>query len=306
MSESRPGVVMPQLDREGRIAESWPCVECGYDLRTMQQDGNCPECGACISKPQITREMHTWPNNMIHAYALSMRVVFAGLVFLSVAACLLQFGYSDIIPTASNQPEYKWIWFIQVFGSLLTAFGCIFTYATLNSLRFRWLGYIVPAVALFAGMAAICSRGMDYALQNYSVFPIIPQIMPDYLKAIWIGIFLRILYYTLNGIVLSIIMYSLALHLHTRLSYAILVLAVALPFIHMHTGLIWVVIYERIAPLGLLTVTEQQSDILWNAYQPAQTIIMVQLLLMLIVALFLLWRVRRKNKADAFTASSSS
>ena len=39
---------MVQLDGNGRVAVSVPCVSCGYDLRGLSPDGECPECGASI------------------------------------------------------------------------------------------------------------------------------------------------------------------------------------------------------------------------------------------------------------------
>lgn len=48
MSDTAEGKVTAKIDTDGRIAESWPCVECGYDLRTMHREGNCPECGAKV------------------------------------------------------------------------------------------------------------------------------------------------------------------------------------------------------------------------------------------------------------------
>lgn len=38
------------LDRSGRLAQSLPCVRCGYDLRGLAPHGACPECGEEIAR----------------------------------------------------------------------------------------------------------------------------------------------------------------------------------------------------------------------------------------------------------------
>lgn len=42
------GGTSPQLPRDGPLAGALLCVSCGYDLRGLDVDGNCPECGASI------------------------------------------------------------------------------------------------------------------------------------------------------------------------------------------------------------------------------------------------------------------
>jgi len=38
----------------GPIAESTPCVHCGYDLRGVDARGVCPECGALVESTLLT------------------------------------------------------------------------------------------------------------------------------------------------------------------------------------------------------------------------------------------------------------
>ena len=37
-----------KYDTDGRIDQDLPCLKCGYNLRTLLDDGQCPECGAGI------------------------------------------------------------------------------------------------------------------------------------------------------------------------------------------------------------------------------------------------------------------
>ncbi len=37
-----------QFDDEGRLQSDLSCIGCGYNLRALRRDGDCPECGAAI------------------------------------------------------------------------------------------------------------------------------------------------------------------------------------------------------------------------------------------------------------------
>lgn len=38
------------LDSAGRLAEDRPCVACGYNLRGLDREGRCPECGTAVGR----------------------------------------------------------------------------------------------------------------------------------------------------------------------------------------------------------------------------------------------------------------
>ncbi len=44
------------LDESGHIGMDLPCVGCGYNLRSLDPDGCCPECGAVVRKSMTPRE----------------------------------------------------------------------------------------------------------------------------------------------------------------------------------------------------------------------------------------------------------
>jgi hypothetical protein len=48
MSESRTPIPFVTYDADGRIDMDLPCRKCGYNLRTLRDDRQCPECGASI------------------------------------------------------------------------------------------------------------------------------------------------------------------------------------------------------------------------------------------------------------------
>ncbi len=48
MTESRPKSPLADNLSQMRVMLSMPCARCGYELRELQADGDCPECGEPI------------------------------------------------------------------------------------------------------------------------------------------------------------------------------------------------------------------------------------------------------------------
>ena len=48
MSEPHGQIPFVKYDADGRIGQDLPCLKCGYNLRTLLDDGECPECGASV------------------------------------------------------------------------------------------------------------------------------------------------------------------------------------------------------------------------------------------------------------------
>ena len=48
--ESHEPLADLQQLQDDSFTEDLPCVRCGYNLRGLKPEGNCPECGAAISK----------------------------------------------------------------------------------------------------------------------------------------------------------------------------------------------------------------------------------------------------------------
>ena len=50
MAESQGQIPFVEYDADGRIDQDLPCLECGYNLRTLLDDGQCPECGTSFAE----------------------------------------------------------------------------------------------------------------------------------------------------------------------------------------------------------------------------------------------------------------
>ena len=50
MADTHGQIPFVAYDADGRIDQDLPCVKCGYNLRTMRDDGQCPECGASVGE----------------------------------------------------------------------------------------------------------------------------------------------------------------------------------------------------------------------------------------------------------------
>lgn len=50
IAPQEPGTVAVALDQDGRLAEDVACRHCGYNLRGLALDGQCPECEMAIEK----------------------------------------------------------------------------------------------------------------------------------------------------------------------------------------------------------------------------------------------------------------
>ena len=48
MAESRGQIPFVEYDVDGRLDQDLPCLKCGYNLRTLRDDAQCPECGASV------------------------------------------------------------------------------------------------------------------------------------------------------------------------------------------------------------------------------------------------------------------
>lgn len=47
------------LDEQGSVAVDWPCLRCGYNLRTRAETAECPECGTPVVKSTPLRRRST-------------------------------------------------------------------------------------------------------------------------------------------------------------------------------------------------------------------------------------------------------
>lgn len=50
MNQPPPDAATALLDADGRVRISVPCMQCGYNLRTLTAEGRCPECGRAVGE----------------------------------------------------------------------------------------------------------------------------------------------------------------------------------------------------------------------------------------------------------------
>lgn len=102
-TDAGPPALLP--DEDGRIAGDLACIHCGYNLRTLQMRGVCPECGKAVSDsvqcsgPALAKWLEVTANAVSSAtYLLLGELVILWLVGLSLA---LHSGWSRmLVPVA--------------------------------------------------------------------------------------------------------------------------------------------------------------------------------------------------------------
>jgi hypothetical protein len=106
-----------QLDEHSRIAMDVPCRQCGYNLRGLDPNVGCPECGAA-SKPSI--DVHLlraqdpiWPSEV--ATGMTWLLITLGASLVLVAATRALYAAT----TWQGLPMSNWYGLISPIGSLL-------------------------------------------------------------------------------------------------------------------------------------------------------------------------------------------
>jgi hypothetical protein len=83
MSDSHEPVPYVIYDADGRIDMDVPCLRCGYNLRTLFDDRDCPECGASVHESaRLLRLCHYKPDWL---YRLANATVWIGTSMICFA-----------------------------------------------------------------------------------------------------------------------------------------------------------------------------------------------------------------------------
>lgn len=90
MSESRPSIPFVIYDADGRIDMDLPCRKCGYNLRTLHDDRNCPECGASVYESARLSRLCGYDQAWLRRLARSTTwLQIAMICFALILSCLL-------------------------------------------------------------------------------------------------------------------------------------------------------------------------------------------------------------------------
>ncbi len=171
------------LDGAGRVAQDVPCRTCGYNLRGLSPDGQCPECGAAVgrsihgdllrySDPVWVRHLAAGPLWMIISVLSGIGIAvfnwtITGSIFqdraelplaligVSVSAVGLV-GYWMLTMRDPRRDEKRPIWNIRQMTRLLAAAGFL-AYVVALTTRIPGLAGALPTalawtVALLAGL----------------------------------------------------------------------------------------------------------------------------------------------------------
>lgn len=106
-----PGTTTPVLDAQGRIDEDVHCRSCGYNLRGLDLDSRCPECGASVgmsvygdflrySDPDWVGRLSKGMDLIVYAIALA---IFGGLATLLVVLA------SEAMWGGALEPVVAWV-----------------------------------------------------------------------------------------------------------------------------------------------------------------------------------------------------
>lgn len=118
------------LDDAGRIAVDLPCLNCGYNLRTLAADGLCPECGTPVANSACGYYLRYAPAPWVRRLAyggLLLTIAFAGLGFsedvYSKLVQVLELGLGKRAATGLLSPSVWNMWRTVSVASLWLVVG---------------------------------------------------------------------------------------------------------------------------------------------------------------------------------------
>ncbi|MAX22936.1 MAG: hypothetical protein CMJ19_00410 [Phycisphaeraceae bacterium] len=88
ISQARDAGVV--LDEQNRIDEDLPCIGCGYLLRSMSPDGDCPECGKAVSQTTQIQRLRRYPESWLKQMRLGLGCI--QITCIMFAAAILLFA----------------------------------------------------------------------------------------------------------------------------------------------------------------------------------------------------------------------
>jgi hypothetical protein len=84
------------LDAEGRVAEDLACIQCGYNLRTLQREAKCPECGSEVARSirgdWLQYSDPEWLSKIIRGLSVMLAMVALGMCLTFVVPAGMALG----------------------------------------------------------------------------------------------------------------------------------------------------------------------------------------------------------------------
>ncbi len=77
-----------KFDAEGRVDQDLYCLKCGYNLRTLQSEGRCPECNIAVSRSVLGNALYNCDPKWVARLALGIAWIMWGIV-VGVGALLV-------------------------------------------------------------------------------------------------------------------------------------------------------------------------------------------------------------------------
>ena len=176
MSESRGQIPFVKYDADGRIDQDLPCLKCGYNLRTLFYDDECPECSTSVH--EAARLTPDGRRGCLAELCEAgpprgcMVVLTAATAALAIVLALaVELGF----PPGETRNAQRWIWQIT---AVLAGFSCL-------ALIFR-LGWLVPCtvIGVFLGYS-VCAPALSRGDAGSQ--------MQDQISDIWCGAFFGII-----------------------------------------------------------------------------------------------------------------
>ncbi len=152
---------------DGVIEGEARCIGCGYWLRGLKEDGQCPECGASIewslSEGPLSESDPAWVANMARGAALVMWAA----VILMVAACLAALPPRRLGEQMASVLAGLTKWPQVLLGFSATAM--VSTSGMLLGLGLWWLGCPEPTRPSASNLPRHCLRGFGLLIVIWAV-----------------------------------------------------------------------------------------------------------------------------------------
>jgi hypothetical protein len=112
------------LDADGRVAGDVPCLQCGYNLRTLRVEGACPECGAPVIKSLDTVRLLFADLRWLQVMVRGLDLALLGVVLLPVMGIAAAELVNRVrLPTATIAWDSALPWLVAMSPNIIIGCG---------------------------------------------------------------------------------------------------------------------------------------------------------------------------------------